>query len=330
MSLLVAAASPPSGPAPPPLDYSCLAERWGEGGSRFRGSVSTTASGLRCQPWHRQHPHKWHTEKPIGLGRDTPYVADYCRNVEPPTTAAGAAVDPGHAPQGPWCFTLDDGVRFEVCDVCGAAARLWKEVEAPHVHPFVPEWAGPLCFAFSLVALVVVLLLGLARHFEVDLQSYFDFFGERARGAGSMARMARPRARPAPAPGAGPGAGGPPPPGGLPASMSLGACHGAAGVAPLVAPAAPGGSQEETFSALAGLASFQQQRQQQQPPPAAANPMAASSAEQRRAAAQGLLANDAASMEGSVLNAPPVLGPDSTAPEPRLPAVPPPFDDNNV
>ena len=31
-----------------------------------------------------------------------------------------------------------------------------------------------------------------------------------------------------------------------------------------------------------------------------------------------------------VLNAPPVLGPDSTAPEPRLPAVPPPFDDNNV
>jgi hypothetical protein len=283
---------------------------WGDTGVGFRGSVDFTASYRKCQPWTRQFPHKWSTNYPLGLGTDTPYVSNYCRNVEPPTSSTGRA----EAPQlGPWCYTQDPEVRWELCQICNQPLRMLSPVEAPHHHGHVPGWLGPLMFAFSLCALATVLAVGAVRYFEIDVAKYFDVFGQDI--SGRVVRMTRPRPRAAPpAPGGGGGGGGAP--AALGSSLSMPSC---AGTSPLVASPAPGAagrdtaasrtrSQEEaTFGGLAGLASFQQQRntaRNLQPGP---NPMAPGGAEQRRAAGQGLLANDSAAF-----NAPPLLGPDTT------------------
>ena len=72
-------------------------------GRDYRGHVSKTNTGKRCQLWSAQSPHA-HTRTPseypnAGLGRH-----NYCRN-------------PDNQPSGPWCYTMDANVRFEYCDV---------------------------------------------------------------------------------------------------------------------------------------------------------------------------------------------------------------------
>jgi len=211
---------------------------------------------------------------------------------------------------GPWCYTDDPEVRWELCEICTQPERLLRAVTAPHQHAPVPGWLGPLFFAFSLVCLAAVLVIGAVRHFEIDVSKYFDVFGQDT--AGRVVRMARPRPR-TPAPGA--AAGGT----GVAGSTSLGSCGG---VAPLVAPASDSAdrAQDATFGTLASLASLQQQRNAAGDRLAPVNPMAPGGAERRRAAGQSLLANDSASVAGSVLAAPPiVLGPDDTIHPPNEP-----------
>lgn len=311
---------PPSSPShaprsPPPPINTCFIDRgWGDTGVGFRGSVAVTASFRKCQPWRRQYPHKWSTNYPLELGTDTPYVSNYCRNVEPPTSATGSTEE---AQLGPWCYTQDPEVRWEVCQVCNKPLRLLEPVQAPHQHGHVPHWLGPLMFAFSICALATVLAIGAVRYFEIDVAKYFDVFGQDV--TGRVVRMTRPRPRAAPLVTGGGGGGGN---GGVPSavgsSLSLPSCGG---TSPLVASPASGAggrntaaarvraNEEATFGALAGLASFQQQRNATSNLEPVRNPMAPGGAEQRRAAGQGLLANDSA----AAFNAPPLLGPDTTA-----------------
>ncbi|XP_028408139.1 uncharacterized protein LOC114530726 [Dendronephthya gigantea] len=79
------------------IDADCLHLN----GSSYRGEISVTASGIPCQSWTEQCPHR-HT-------MNTTYpelnnAKNYCRN-------------PKNSGQRPWCFTTDRNKRWEYCDI---------------------------------------------------------------------------------------------------------------------------------------------------------------------------------------------------------------------
>ena len=70
-------------------------------GKDFRGTLSTTKSGKKCQAWGVQTPHE-HSRRPTDYP-DAGLENNYCRN--PDNQAA------------PWCYTTDTATRWEYCFV---------------------------------------------------------------------------------------------------------------------------------------------------------------------------------------------------------------------
>lgn len=118
----------------------------GKGGS-YKGTVSITKSGIKCQPWNSMIPHE-HSFLPSSYrGKDL--QENYCRN-------------PRGEEGGPWCFTSNPEVRYEVCDIpqcsevecmtcngesyrgpmdhteSGKTCQRWDQ-QTPHRHKFLPE-----------------------------------------------------------------------------------------------------------------------------------------------------------------------------------------------
>lgn len=69
-------------------------------GKEYTGTVSNTKTGIPCQRWDSKTPHAHDLNN---LFKDE----NYCKNPD------GSA--------GPWCFTMDPDIRWELCDVpkCG-------------------------------------------------------------------------------------------------------------------------------------------------------------------------------------------------------------------
>ncbi|XP_069479301.1 prothrombin [Ambystoma mexicanum] len=75
-------------------------------GTNYRGSVDVTKSGIECQFWSSNFPHK--TQINPRTHPNSSLTKNYCRN-------------PDRNPSGPWCYTRDSKVKREECavPVCG-------------------------------------------------------------------------------------------------------------------------------------------------------------------------------------------------------------------
>ena len=70
----------------------------------YNGTVSSTLSGLTCQRWDSQNPHKHRYINPELFPEEKlEDVANYCR------TPDGS--------DWPWCFTRSPEVRSQTCDI---------------------------------------------------------------------------------------------------------------------------------------------------------------------------------------------------------------------
>ena len=71
----------------------------------YNGTRSTTKSGLTCQHWSAQSPHR-HTKTAADrfpLDENVSAAQNYCRDPD----GEGA----------PWCYTTNPDIRWEFCDI---------------------------------------------------------------------------------------------------------------------------------------------------------------------------------------------------------------------
>ncbi|XP_057677975.1 plasminogen [Corythoichthys intestinalis] len=72
-------------------------------GSTYRGSTSSTITGVTCQAWAAQTPHQHNTFTPE-THPDKGLDGNSCRN-------------PDSDPNGPWCYTTDRNKKWDYCQI---------------------------------------------------------------------------------------------------------------------------------------------------------------------------------------------------------------------
>lgn len=68
----------------------------------FQGQVNVTKTGIPCQKWDSQKPHT-HIQPPK-VFRQVQNAENYCRNA-------------GGEEPSPWCYTMNESVRWQLCDI---------------------------------------------------------------------------------------------------------------------------------------------------------------------------------------------------------------------
>ena len=81
-------------------------------GISYKGKVSKTMSGLTCQQWSSQSPHKH------SLGKTE--HSNYCRNVP-------------EFEKGPWCYTSSSSKRWDLCDVPMCSKSIILKLSCGHI-----------------------------------------------------------------------------------------------------------------------------------------------------------------------------------------------------
>ncbi|CAG0896962.1 unnamed protein product [Cyprideis torosa] len=94
-------------------------------GKEYRGHRNTTVSGRICQRWYRDIPHK--VKGAALLSENYPdetihAARNYCRN-------------PDGDAKGPWCYTTDEEVKWEYCDVPFCPGASGTEVKTMETFP---------------------------------------------------------------------------------------------------------------------------------------------------------------------------------------------------
>ncbi|XP_054736478.1 tyrosine-protein kinase transmembrane receptor Ror2 [Anastrepha obliqua] len=142
------------------ISYDC---RNGNG-RYYVGTVNFTKSGLPCQRWDVQHPHK-HIQPPQVF----PQIAEgenYCRNA-------------GGEEPFPWCYTLDESVRWQHCDIalCPDYIDLTaKDLNTPIIMEtfFTPSMifllAGIGFVGIVALHLIILLVHKISKHKEFSVQ----------------------------------------------------------------------------------------------------------------------------------------------------------------
>uniref|UniRef100_A0A8C5MGA1 Prothrombin n=1 Tax=Leptobrachium leishanense TaxID=445787 RepID=A0A8C5MGA1_9ANUR len=108
---------------------NCIEGKCAKGkGTNYRGTISATRSGIECQFWSSNFPHKTKFT-PVTHPNDS-LTENFCRN-------------PDTSPKGPWCYTKDATLRKEECaiPVCG---ENWTTSQ-PVVKQVVVKEAEPDC-----------------------------------------------------------------------------------------------------------------------------------------------------------------------------------------
>jgi len=97
-------------------------------GQEYMGTVSATVNGRTCQPWSSNSPHE-----PNALSSDDANYPDGSR-----AAAVNYCRNPDGGPEGPWCYTMDQSVRFEYCNVplCSATEGRYKYMLCYEKHRF--------------------------------------------------------------------------------------------------------------------------------------------------------------------------------------------------
>lgn len=98
--------------SPEVVSDTCFIER----GRWYNGTISITKSGRHCQRWDQLSPHD-HNRSAL-IFPELKDAANFCRN-------------PGGEESGPWCYTTDPTLRFELCNVkpCGYQSDGGKRAE---------------------------------------------------------------------------------------------------------------------------------------------------------------------------------------------------------
>ncbi|XP_070534538.1 uncharacterized protein [Ptychodera flava] len=84
-------------------------------GRDYRGHVNVTVTGKTCQMWSAQTPHRHRFRIDNYIGEH-----NYCRN-------------PNNS-RRPWCYTMDPGILWQFCDVCGDGKTFTSDNIALNKH----------------------------------------------------------------------------------------------------------------------------------------------------------------------------------------------------
>lgn len=71
-------------------------------GRYYMGQMNVTKTGIPCQKWDSQKPHT-HIQPPKVFPQ-VQNAENYCRNA-------------GGEEPSPWCYTMNESVRWQLCDI---------------------------------------------------------------------------------------------------------------------------------------------------------------------------------------------------------------------